>query len=69
MKRVILALIHLYQRVLSPYIPSSCRYVPTCSHYSHEAIAKYGVARGSWLTVRRLTRCHPAGHRGYDPVP
>lgn len=69
MKGVILALIRLYRLALSPYLLSSCRYVPTCSHYSYEAIARHGVVQGGWLTVKRLARCHPAGRRGYDPVP
>ena len=60
MKRFLLAFITFYQQAVSPYLPSSCRYLPTCSHYSHEAIAQYGAVRGLHLTL---------GQRGYDPVP
>jgi putative membrane protein insertion efficiency factor len=68
-KRLVLGCIALYQRVVSPYMSSSCRYLPTCSHYCHQAIQDHGVLKGSWLTLRRLARCHPLGQRGYDPVP
>ena len=64
-----LGLIGFYRRAISPLLPPSCRYVPTCSAYADEAIRKYGFARGSWLTVRRLARCQPFGGHGYDPVP
>ena len=69
MKRVPLFAISLYQKTLSPYLPSACRYSPTCSHYSHEAVEKYGIVKGAWMGLRRLARCHPFGGRGYDPVP
>ncbi|MBI2856626.1 MAG: membrane protein insertion efficiency factor YidD [Chloroflexi bacterium] len=69
MNRGILLVIELYQRVVSPYLPVSCRYEPTCSRYSHQAIAKYGLAKGLWLTLRRLARCTPLSGHGYDPVP
>ena len=69
MSKVSLLLIRLYQRVLSPYLPGRCRYVPTCSHYAHEAIERHGTLKGVWLTLRRLARCHPMGGVGYDPVP
>ncbi|MFQ5860838.1 MAG: membrane protein insertion efficiency factor YidD [Dehalococcoidia bacterium] len=69
MKRGALMLLTLYQRTLAPYTPGTCRYTPTCSHYSCEAIEKFGVLRGSWLTLKRLARCHPLGGKGYDPVP
>ncbi len=58
-----------YKKAVSPYLPSACRYEPTCSRYSFEAIERYGVLKGSWFTVKRLSRCHPLGGRGYDPVP
>ena len=64
-----LAAIRLYQRAISPFMPVSCRYLPTCSEYSHQAIADRGLPRGLWLTARRLARCTPFGGRGYDPVP
>ena len=57
-----------YQRAVSPYLPRSCRFRPTCSEYAREAIERFGAARGSWLAVRRLLRCHPFHPGGYDPV-
>ena len=70
MKRVFLALIRFYQCCISPGLPPRCRYIPTCSQYAVEAIEKYGAAKGGWLALRRLLRCHPF-HKGnfYDPVP
>ena len=62
-------LIRLYQLFVSPLLPPGCRYLPTCSDYAAEAIARHGAARGSWLALRRLVRCHPWGGSGYDPVP
>ncbi|MBM3133610.1 MAG: membrane protein insertion efficiency factor YidD [Chloroflexi bacterium] len=69
MKRIALALIRLYQKVISPAIPSVCRYMPTCSQYGYEAIAKYGFWKGGWMTAWRLMRCHPFAKGGFDPVP
>ena len=69
MKRVVIGAIWVYQRAVSPFIPSSCRYLPTCSHYSQEAVVRYGVVRGGWLGLRRLARCNPMGGKGFDPVP
>ncbi|MBF8268092.1 MAG: protein yidD [Dehalococcoidia bacterium] len=69
MKRGFLFAIELYQRAISPYLPVACRYHPTCSHYSHQAISRYGASRGLWLGLRRLARCTPMGGRGPDPVP
>ena len=70
MKKLMLALIRLYQRSISPYTPPSCRFTPTCSAYAAEAISKYGALKGGWLALRRLLRCHPF-YKGdhYDPVP
>ena len=70
MKKIFLFLIRLYQRSISPYTPSRCRFRPTCSAYAYEAINKYGVLKGGWLAIRRLLRCHPF-YKGnpYDPVP
>jgi putative membrane protein insertion efficiency factor len=65
---VLLRLIALYQATRNGR-PSPCRYFPTCSNYSKEAIERHGAARGSWLTVRRLSRCQPWGGHGVDPVP
>ncbi|HET54477.1 MAG TPA: membrane protein insertion efficiency factor YidD [Ignavibacteria bacterium] len=62
-------LIKLYQIFLSPYLPNSCRFTPTCSAYSVEALKKHGFFKGLWLSVRRISRCHPWGGHGYDPVP
>lgn len=69
MKRGVLALIRFYQRAISPLLPPSCRFTPTCSHYTYEAIERYGLLRGGWLGVKRLARCHPFNPGGYDPVP
>jgi hypothetical protein len=62
-------IIKLYQLVISPLFPSACRYYPTCSHYAEEALNKYGLIKGGWLSVRRILRCHPWGSSGFDPVP
>ncbi len=69
MKVAVLFGIRVYQKTLSPFLPTSCRYLPSCSHYSHEAVSKYGIFKGSWLCARRLARCQPLGGKGYDPVP
>lgn len=61
--------IKLYQWILSPIWPAACRYEPTCSHYAIEAIEKRGIFVGLWLGIRRISRCHPWGGFGYDPVP
>ena len=72
MKGLLLALIRFYRRHISPHFPPCCRYIPSCSAYAMEAITKYGAAKGGWLALKRLSRCHPF-HRGehdfYDPVP
>ena len=64
----LLALEKFYQYCISPLTPPSCRYVPTCSQYAVEALRKYGPIKGCWLTLKRLSRCHPWGGSGYDPV-
>ena len=66
--RALLRTINLYQR-LTAHRASPCRYVPSCSEYAREAIEIHGAARGAWLSARRLTRCHPLGGFGFDPVP
>lgn len=72
MKRFLIALVRFYRRYISPCKRPCCRYIPTCSQYALEALEKHGAARGSWLALKRLFRCHPF-HRGvhnfYDPVP
>lgn len=65
----LLAAVKLYQWCISPLLPPSCRYTPTCSQYAVEALRKYGALKGGWLTLKRLLRCHPWGGSGYDPVP
>lgn len=67
--RVAIALLDFYKRFLSPLLPRSCRFEPTCSVYAREAIQRYGLARGGSLTLRRLLRCHPFHQGGLDPVP
>lgn len=62
-------MIRFYQKGISPFTRPSCRFVPTCSAYAHEAIDRYGLARGGWLFLKRFARCHPFGGKGYDPVP
>ncbi|RME72456.1 MAG: membrane protein insertion efficiency factor YidD [Chloroflexi bacterium] len=69
MKYIALALIRFYQKLISPALPPSCRFYPTCSHYSYQAIEKYGLLKGGWLAVKRISRCHPFNPGGYDPVP
>jgi uncharacterized protein len=66
---VLRLLVRSYQLVISPVLGSSCRFTPTCSAYAIEALAKHGAIKGSWLTLRRLMRCHPWGGMGFDPVP
>lgn len=69
MKALLLFLIRFYRAAISPLFPPSCRYVPTCSAYAMEAIGKYGAAKGGWLALKRILRCHPFHKGGYDPVP
>jgi len=69
MKRFALKLIKFYQLALSPVMLPSCRFTPTCSQYTYEAISQFGLVKGVWLGVRRLARCHPFHPGGYDPVP
>lgn len=72
MKKLLISVIKFYQKRISPLTPPSCRFIPTCSQYAVEALEKYGAAKGSWLALKRIAKCHPF-HRGdhdyYDPVP
>lgn len=65
----LILLVRLYQVTLSPFLGRHCRFYPTCSHYAVEALQEHGAMRGSWLTLRRILRCHPFGGKGFDPVP
>ena len=69
MKYIFIFLIKVYQRTLSRVLPPSCRFYPSCSEYGVQALQKYGVFKGGWLTVKRISRCHPLNPGGYDPVP
>ena len=69
MRVLALLLIRAYQRLISPAFRGHCRFTPSCSEYSHDAIERHGILRGAWLAARRLARCHPLGASGYDPVP
>lgn len=69
LKRPALALIRLYQQGISPSLGAQCRYEPTCSAYSYQAIERFGAIRGIWMAIRRIGRCHPGRAGGYDPVP
>ncbi|NOX21118.1 MAG: membrane protein insertion efficiency factor YidD [Nitrospirae bacterium] len=68
MKRILILLIKLYQTIISPLFPQSCRFTPTCSEYSIEAIKRYGSFKGSYMAIKRILRCHPFNPGGYDPV-
>jgi putative membrane protein insertion efficiency factor len=69
MKRLLVGLIRFYQYAISPYLGRRCRYFPTCSEYTAEAVEKHGAMKGGWLGAKRLCRCHPWHPGGYDPVP
>ncbi|QTD42664.1 membrane protein insertion efficiency factor YidD [Sporosarcina sp. Te-1] len=69
MKYILMSLIKVYQKVISPLMPPTCRFYPTCSHYGIEAIEKHGALKGSWLAIRRISKCHPFHEGGFDPVP
>jgi len=67
--KLLVLLVRGYQVAISPLLPPACRYTPTCSDYAIEALRRHGALKGSWLTLRRLARCHPFRRGGYDPVP
>lgn len=72
MKKLLLALIRIYQKYVSPAFPPRCRFIPTCSQYAVEAIEKYGALKGGWLALKRLSKCHPfhfGEHDFFDPFP
>jgi len=69
MRRIMIFLIRLYQIILSPFVGQHCRFYPSCSAYSIEAVEKHGVLRGMWLSIKRISRCHPWHEGGIDPVP
>ncbi len=66
---IFIILIKIYQNLISPLKPATCRYTPTCSEYSIEALKKYGPIKGLWLSIKRIVSCNPWGGSGYDPVP
>jgi putative membrane protein insertion efficiency factor len=68
LKKTVLYLIWVYQKVFSPYLRPSCRYYPSCSAYAYQAVQKYGAVKGSFLAIKRILRCHPFHKGGYDPV-
>jgi len=72
-KKILIApfifLVKIYQTLISPLTPATCRFQPTCSHYTLEALNKHGLFKGGWLAVKRIFSCHPWGRSGYDPVP
>lgn len=68
-KKLLILPIRFYQLAISPMLPASCRFVPTCSQYAIEALQKHGAVKGSWLAIKRICRCHPWGGSGFDPVP
>ncbi|SMQ83643.1 hypothetical protein SAMN05444673_5468 [Bacillus sp. OV166] len=69
LKKVFLAIIRFYQIIISPIKPPTCRFYPTCSHYGMEAIGRFGALKGGWLTIKRISKCHPFHPGGLDPVP
>lgn len=69
MKQLIIILLKGYKKIISPFLPNSCRYLPTCSVYAMQAIEKYGVLKGMYLGTKRILRCHPWGGMGEDPIP
>ena len=69
LKYIFILPVRLYQVAISPFFPASCRHTPTCSQYTIEAIREWGALKGTWLGLKRLSKCHPWGTHGHDPVP
>jgi putative membrane protein insertion efficiency factor len=69
MRRIVITLIRGYQYLISPLFTPTCRFTPSCSNYARDSIAKHGVLKGGWLSIRRLLRCNPWNPGGYDPAP
>ncbi len=69
LRHIVLLPAYFYRHCISPFTPSTCRYLPTCSQYMVEAVKKYGVVKGGWMGIKRILRCNPFGGSGYDPVP
>ena len=67
-RNLVLAILRGYKWTISPWLPTSCRYIPTCSQYAMEAVERYGALRGTWMALARLLRCHPFARSGFDPV-
>ncbi len=68
MQAVLIVVLRFYKKFISPLLPSACRFYPTCSEYTMQAIEKYGAARGAWMGAKRIGKCHPFHKGGYDPV-
>ena len=66
---IVLIPVYFYRYSISPLMPARCRYTPTCSEYTIEAVKKHGILKGGWLSIKRISSCHPWGGSGYDPVP
>ncbi|MEI7455357.1 MAG: membrane protein insertion efficiency factor YidD [Nitrosomonadales bacterium] len=69
MRRILIKVIHGYQYLISPMRPPTCRFIPSCSHYACDALARHGLIAGSWLSIKRIARCNPWNPGGYDPAP
>ncbi len=68
MKFLVLSFLQLYKTLVSPFLPPACRFEPSCSNYMRDAVEKYGAITGTWMGIKRLSRCHPFCEGGYDPV-